>query len=445
MLKKIYKKTLRFFHSLLNLYLIPSLYNDYRNKLRKLSPETQIFFLTRMDFGTFIYLLHYTRCWEEIGRGKTCIIILSARYPEIQALAQDLSPNSTLLHPDRFLVRLALKIFGNYPVLEKTFYRVYALLFTENPQALRLFDPTLRSNYIAAFDARRKQVPLHLSGSFLKAYETIRPLLNYCESTMLDAFQVHETCGLSRRTFRQTALESLRKTLRIENPYVVININCKKYKEKGTSRKTINHPERYNSLIDNLIERGFDVVLQGREEQPDLKERKGLINYAKSGVTSVAHDLALFSGGYFAIMNKTGPESFSTICNLPQLGLNYSELTMMIPNVKLRFFPKHAKHKTEDRLLNWREALASPSFFDIGYHNFDPEIEFQDLSEEELLAALEEFLPLLTQPDEKWLEYTPEQREFKMHVHPLHLDLYEIKGVPCNAYLRAGDRSSVGV
>lgn len=436
MFKKLYKKILRFFHWLLNLYLIPSLYADYRNKLRNLSPETQIFFLTRMDFGTFIYLLHYTRCWEESGRGKTCIVILSARYREIQALAQDLSPQSILLHPDRFLVRLALKVFGNYAVLEKTFYRVYALLFTENPHALRLFDPTLRSAYIASFDARRKQIPLHLSGSFLKAYDTIRPILNYCESTLLDAFQIHEQRGLSRRTFQQTALDALKKTLRIENPYVVININCKRYKEKGTTRKTINHPERYNCLIDTLIELGFDVVLQGREEQPNLKIRKGLIDYAKSGHTSVAHDLALFSGGHFAIMNKTGPESFSTVCNIPQLGLNYSELTMMIPNVKLRFFPKHAKHRTEDRVLSWKETLSSPSFFDIGYHNFDPEIEFQDLSEEELLAALEEFLPLVTQSDEKWLEYTVEQQEFKKHVHPLHLDLYDIKGVPCDVYLR---------
>ncbi len=435
MIKKIYKKILRFLLSVFNIFYVPYLHSFCRKQLEQLPGKTQIFLMTRMDFGTFIYLLYYAKGWEEV-RGKTCVVILTAEFRAARELAKNISPNSFLINPDSPLLRLAVKVFGRHKIHEVTLFQVYGQLFAEYPHSLRIFDRTVRACYNSFFDSRLKNVPSSVSDSFLDAYRDIRITLNICEETLLDAFHLHYQCGLSQRELWPKQLMSLKKALGFKDNYVVINLNCKTYKEKGTYRKRIQYPERYNCLIDYLIEKDFSIVIQGREEQPLLKERDGLIDYSKSGLCSIENDLALYSGSHFAITSKTGPESFCTVCNTPLLGLNYSELQSVIPNAKLRFFPKYTKSKRQDRYLSWKEALSSPSFFDIANHIYDPDIEFHDLEEEDLLAAVEEFLPLLSQPDEKWLEYTPEQKEFKNFLNPLHLDLYDVKGVPCNVYLK---------
>lgn len=432
MIKKWYKKLLKYLLGLFALFYIPYLYGYYRKQLKFLPKETQLFFVTRMDFGTFIALVHYAKCWEEV-RGKTCIIPMTAAFPAIHALAKVMAPQSFFITADQALLRLLIKIFGPYRVNDAILYRVYARLFAENPHALRMYDPTLRSCYVSCFDRRLENVAV--TQPFLDAYKDLRNNLNFCEHVWHDAFHLQFKCGLSRRALAEKSLSHLKKALKISDRYVVVNVNQKTYKEKGAVRKRICHPERYNSAIDLLIERGFSVVLQGRGEQPVFKARSGLIDYSKSTLCSIENDIALYSGCHFCINSKTGPELFSAACNTPQLGLNYSELCHLTPNVKLRFFPKQLKSKSLCRYLTWKEMLASPSFFDIGNHDYDRDIEYCDMEESEIIAAVEEFLPLASQEDEKWLDYTPGQQEFKKHLHPLHLDLYEVKSVPCNIYL----------
>lgn len=411
-----------------SLFYIPHLHKKIKRQLSVIDKETQIFFLTRMDFGTFIYLLHYTSCWEKL-RGKTCVVVLSARFKDVDQLSRKIEPQPFLIFPDSFFLRLAIKIFGPNNMNEIILYRVYGLLLADHPNALRIFDFTMRSCYIPHFDRRLETKGV--SKAFLNAYQDIRQSLNICEQTLVDYFHLHHKCGHDKKSIDH---EGIKKKLGIRSDYIILNINCKKYKERGVDRKRILYPERYNVLIDRLIEKGFSVVIQGREEQPIFKLRKGLFDYSKSPFCSISNDAALFSGAYAAILSKTGPESFCTVFNTPQLGLNYSEHACLTPHVKLRFFPKYLRHKKEGRFLTWKEFLASPSFFDMGKHNYDPEIEYVDLTEEDMLAALEEFLPMVK--EDKWFDYTPQQMQFKKTQTPLHLDLYHSKAVPCDIYLK---------
>jgi hypothetical protein len=108
----------------------------------------------------------------------------------------------------------------------------------------------------------------------------------------------------------------------------------------------------------------------------------------------------------------------------------------MQPNTRFRFFPKHIKD-IKGQYLSWRTILADPVYFQLGNNLPTQEkIEFFEMEEDEIIAALEEFLQLLPKPREQWLNYSLGQSEFKQMLHPGHLDLYHISGVPCDVYIK---------
>ena len=189
-------------------------------------------------------------------------------------------------------------------------------------------------------------------------------------------------------------------------------------------------------MIDYLVNKGYFVVLQGKGEQPHFKLRKGFMDYAHGVFQSPENDLLLFSGCEFYVSSKTGAEMYGLIYDKPVLGLNYTELCSMQPNMRFRFFPKHVKDE-RGQYLSWRTFLTHPAYFQLGRVLSTQEtIEFEEMKEQEIIAALEEFLQLLPKPRGQWLNYSPLQKEFKQMLHPGHLDLYHISGVPCDAYLK---------
>lgn len=429
------KKCLRLALGTFNFFYIPIACSSVRRKINRFSDKRQIFFISRMDFGIFLYILNYIRCWEE-KRGETALVILTPHHKPIEALAKHICPQTTIICTRSFILRLVCMIFGERRV-NASQYLIQSILEASFPFSLHLYDSTPLAFYNAYFDHRLKADALKVSPNFLKGYQSVRKYLNYREDVLLDYYHIHQQCGLSRREYATQALNTLRKNLGISSSYVVLNLNCKKYKGGGNSiHRSISHPKRYNSLIDKLIEKDFNVVVQGRNEQPVFKSRKGLIDYAHSPYCTVENDLALYSGSQFAIVNKTGPDCFCPIVNTPLLGLDYVELTTTNPHIKLRFFPKHVYDNNLGRRLTWKEYLSSPTFFDIATHKHDPQVTHEDLEEEELLMALDEFLPMVNQPEKQWYDYSPEQITYRNFLHPLHLDLYEIKSVPCNVYLR---------
>jgi len=249
-----------------------------------------------------------------------------------------------------------------------------------------------------------------------------------------DFFQLAEASrGIS---VDELLVRGLLNDLEISGKYVVININIKDYSNKSQNIRRIQNFERYNVLIDHLINNGYSVVLQGKGEQPHFSPREGFIDYAHSGFQSVENDFLLFGGCEFYVSSKSGAETYGVLYDKPILGLNYTELCGMLRPGRFRFFPKRIRDET-GKYLSWRTVLTHPVYFQLGQSLPTQEtFEFVEMEEHEIIAAVDEFLQLLLKPREQWLNYSLQQSEFKQMLHPGHLDLYYISGVPCEAYLK---------
>ncbi|MCE5315879.1 MAG: TIGR04372 family glycosyltransferase [Parachlamydia sp.] len=383
--------------------------------------------------------MHYAECWH-LERGPVCLVVFISCPNAVVQLAKLICPNVEIIVFNNLLSRAVFFIFRGELIQFDTLNRIYAYACCCWPHALFIFDTAFcrkiqknNSCYISAFDPVLKD-PWLFSAEFLKTYLQAQTQVEIRKSVYQDMIKLFNLCA--SKTIKTTSKNTrLIEKLKIDTPYVVMNVNCKDYHNKSRNIRTIHYPERYNSLINFLISKGYFVVIQGRKEQPSFAPRKGLIEYFKSSEVSAENDYWLFSQCAFAIMPKTGPEIFSSICNIPVLGLNYTEFTSMNQNNRSRFFPKHLWDSEKQKFIHWKDLLQRPCFFNIGSFFFEEGIEYVELEEEELLTAAEEFLQLLPQPFAKWEKYTPLQEEFKRSLHPAHIGLYDITGVPCEAYL----------
>lgn len=441
-IKNIAKKILFPIYTVFNLFYFPILKYYFVSKIEKIPRFCQLFFMTRFDFGTWLLLMHYAGCWHR-ERGPVCLVIFIPNSHVAVKLAKVICPNVEIIAFDNRFSRFIFSIFRRELIQYCTLNPIYAYACCRWPHALFIFDMTFCrkkpeniSCYISAFDPALKK-PWPFSKAFLDAYLHIQRQNDNRKFVYQDMIQLfYQFASKAPTPLPRTSRDSdLLKKLIIGTPYVVMNLNCKDYLNTSRSNRSIHHPERYNSLIDFLIAKGYIVVIQGRNEQPQLAPRKGLIEYFKSSETSPENDYRLFTQCSFAIMPKTGPEVFATICNVPVLGLNYVELATINPKIRCRFFPKHVWDSKKRELIHWKDLLKRPCFFNVGIHSFEEGLEYIELDEEELIYAAEEFLQLMPQPFEAWMKYTSLQKEFKQSLHPAHIDLYDIPEVPCETYL----------
>lgn len=416
-----------------NLFYIHSLRNHFLKQIEKLPKDIQIFFAGRRDFGTHLYLLHYLRLWSQ-ERGRVAALLFTLEPETFTKLVKILLNEIEVIQPNRPIDHLMNCLFGHHTILWHTLLPTYSWLAVVKPDIIQLFDLTElpRSTYNQYVDPFLRQVEEErFSAHFLSAYLKLRKQCDYQWSFFTDL------CQLSNHTVYPPVYHAFRSIdISLEQPFVLLNINTKKY-INAASRRTIYYPERYNCVIDYLIERGYQVILQGRKEQPIFDSRAGFFDYSHSTYCSIENDLALFAQAEFAICSKSGIETFATICNTPILGLNYTEIIGLQPAKKFRFYPKSVQELESKRLLSWEEYLFSPLFFEIGNHTFEPIVTYLDLNEEEMLAAIDEFLPLLALEEDAWTKYTPEQEHFKSLLSPLHMELYLSPGAPFNSYLIA--------
>jgi putative glycosyltransferase (TIGR04372 family) len=441
-LNPILKAIKNIIYYIFNLFFLPYFYSSCTAQLRKLSSDTQIFLVTRHDFGNFILTLHYLSCWQK-QRSKTCLIILTSKFSLVKDLAKMISPETTIIFPNTLLCNLAVTLFGINHVHYQTIMPVYARLSIDNPNLLYIFGQTSigkkenhASNYVSFFDSSLPSGKKLFSSQFCQAYGVTRKIIDNYLDVYLDSMKLHYSSDLSKPLISfPEKLDTLKSQLGIKSNYVVFNINLKKYYSGNSDKKRVQYPERYNCLIDALIEKGYTIVIQGRGEQPFFRPRKGLIDYPRTPYASIENDVVLYSGCEFAIISKSGPDNFTLACNVPLLGLNYVELTSVQANLKMRYYPKHVRDNKTGSILSWHEVLKSPCYFDIGANSYQ-DVEYLDLEEEEMMEALEEFLPLISLPPDGWLNYTDHQKNFKESLHPMHLDAYYIKSVPCECYLK---------
>lgn len=422
-------------------------YRPIKKKIDQLSPKTQLFLISRHDFGPLICMIHYAALWEK-ERGKVAIIILAQEQGFVRSLVNLVCPKATII--DCFLLRNFRILYRNQEIFSATFQNVYSQLLVENNKAIVLWDNQfsfLKENFFVIGEYIRHFDPVvkleeGKPKRFTAAYLTFRK--NYFVRKKY--WDDYNKMVVSRPSLKPSSdIEKTRTDLieeiKLTRPYVVLNLSSIKTSSGNilTDRRRIRYPHRFNALIDLLIEKGFNVVLQGRNEQPHFKPRKQFIDYAHSKYCTPENDLALYSGALFVVAAKSGPEIFCSLFDIPLLGVNYNENVLMLHNIKYRFFYKHIKGP-KGTYLNWKEVLRSPLFFEFGVETVHPNSKayiYEEMSEEELIDSLEEFIPLIHAPKETWLDYSENQKRFRKSLSPLHFDLYTCPSVPCDTYLRS--------
>ncbi len=436
-MKQILKFLLLPFHHFLAFFYVVLLESVLFQKINKIADQKQLFFILRPELGASLMLMHYANCWSQT-RNDVCIVIILPNAKKMKRLAKCICPHIKCITLNNF----SSKSLSFFPKCTQHFVlnQVYAAVHYNWPQGIFLNEMNYcrrkhkhLSGYVAAFDPHW-QKENNFSNEFIKAYLKYNQHLDHRKIIYQDMIKLSNQYQNKISKKEKTAPELL-QNLKINSEYVVINLNCKNYKNQFANNRTIHYPERYNALIDFLISKGYLVIIQGRSEQPKFSPRKGLIEYFSSPYLSVQNDYYLFSHCKFAILCKTGPEIFGPICNIPVLGLNFTELSCIIPNSKRRFFPKHVLDTKTQTLIHWKDLLKRPCFYDIDSMSYEKGIQYIDLEEEEMLTATEEFLNLLSKSYSEWINYTPLQKQFKTLLHPMHLDLYDIVDVPCDSYL----------
>lgn len=423
----------------------PLVISYFRKKIQALDPNTQIFLWARDDFGASLSLLHYIYCWQKT-RGNTCIVVLTTYFKEGLQFLKLINPDTKIIHFENWFSTIFLEFLKHRNIHRETLSFAYYYITKEKPSSLLVhYYPGkngYKTNYIQFLDPNLKilsSLPEVLKNAYLK----IRPLLDHREDAMIDSFNIHYDLNLAApRQFPITHKSNLLSQLNIQDPYVVMNINSRDYKNEIRNIRSIKEPKRYECIVNHLISLGYNIVIQGREEQYEFKPRKGLINYAKSPYCSFENDLILYAQSSFGISSKTGAELFGTICNIPMLGLNYTELTGMQPNLKLRFFPKFIRNKSTGQYLSWESFLKSPIYYQVGIERFSEGYIYEEMDEKDLISAIDEFIKLLPLSVEGWKNYTDSQSSFKSQLSPIHLDLFHIKGVPCDCYLTSSKHAN---
>ncbi|MFA4915055.1 MAG: TIGR04372 family glycosyltransferase [Syntrophales bacterium] len=416
----------------LYIFYFPYLYFFYCRRLKQISRQQQLFFLAQDQYGAILHLLYYIRCWGNVRNGAV-LVVFTPQIALVKKLAKHICPAAQVISPPVLFSNFIQKALGVF-TRRFVFTPLYYNLLRKYPEALYIYD-TRNDNkavYVKYLDDVYKNRP-HDS-PFWDAYVRTRGVFDCRYDVCQDSFQLEKvSTGI---TVDEARVRRLLNDLKISGRYAVINVNTKDYFHETQNSRRIRHYERYNVLIDYLINKGYSVVLHGKGEQPFLKPREGFVDYAHGVFQSPENDLLLFYGCEFFVSSKTGAEMYGLLCDKPVLGLNYTELCAMQPNIRFRFFPKRIKDET-GKYLSWRNLLTHPVYFQLGrLLHTQEKYEFVEMEEHEIIAALDEFLQLLPRPHEQWLSYSALQKEFKQMLHPGHLDLYFISGVPCEVYLK---------
>ncbi|MBF5059054.1 sugar nucleotide-binding protein [Candidatus Neptunochlamydia vexilliferae] len=427
-----------------NSFYFHVLYHYFSKELSKVPLDQQVFIICRHDLGAIAITLHYAALWSRT-RGPVVIFDISPEPDFVRAVAKNICSECPVISYKGFLFHNILLKFAKSIFYLKTLIKVTPVLISERANAIMLYNiqdflkikqKDSIGEYNRYFDPNASILKTKPQ-PFQKGYYQFRANFLYNYRNYNDYKDlIYQSDPISPNQNLKNLLNQLKKDLKISESFVVLNLNRKEYNNKVMNRRSIHHVERFDPLIDDLIGRGFSVVIHGREEQPVFKPRPHLIDYSKSPYISIENDFALLSGAAFMISSKTGPETFASCFHTPILGIDYVEPAVMIHNPKYRYVYKKVRNPDTGEILSIKELLNDAAFFDFGVVSANERLEYLEMSEEDLLAAIQEFTPLVSQPTDKWLEYTEKQKEFLNCIDSTHIDLFHCKAVPCDFFLR---------
>jgi hypothetical protein len=276
----------------INIFYYPYIYYFYRRKLNVTTNQQQLFFLARDEYGAILHLLYYIHCWTNARNGAV-LVILTPHFALVERLAKYICPLAQIISPRDWFSHFIRKFFSIF-MPRLVFKSIYNNILQKYPEEIHLYEikEGAKCGYVKYLDDVYENRP-HDS-EFWNAYVQTRGVFDCRYDVYQDCIKLSKVS--SGITVDKGSIAHLLDDLKVSGKYSIINLNVKNYFNETRNIRRIWNYERYNVLIDYLIEKGYSVILQGTGEQPYFNSRKGFIDYAHSDFQSVENDLLLFGG-----------------------------------------------------------------------------------------------------------------------------------------------------
>jgi putative glycosyltransferase (TIGR04372 family) len=222
----------------------------------------------------------------------------------------------------------------------------------------------------------------------------------------------------------------------LDKPLVVVHTREHGYHALSGQRFRNTDVRNYEPALQRLVELGYQVVRIGDRQLTSVRHNvPGVIELPTAGYHDPVLDPYLISRCRFMISCQSGPCSYARAFGKPNLVLNaVYHYTLLPERQELLGFKQYCHAETN-------EALDVDRIFGIGAHLFDRAEQFEaagiridDMTPEEILAATEEMLDWLDDPDQP---ETASQRRFRqrMNWYAKHPDRSNPLSNPMNDYI----------
>ncbi len=278
---------------------------------------------------------------------------------------------------------------------------------------------------------------------FKAAYREFRSIAVFYDSEKEYLYRLiperGEKKGEAYPGFSRKHLKDLKVRLGITKPYICLHLRAN---YSGVSEtRAIEEPENYRPALEWLKAKGYEIVQMGTQQQHLWHEveaswvKELVINYGASEEQGLFNDLHLVEGCEWMIGCCSGPTQFPFLFRKPTLWLNFVWLvgTVLLP--ENRFYPKNLYY-SDGKPLSLEEHLKHPVFFAMHKKDYQKlGIIWKDLSEIQILEAVQEFSELAANPATDWKNRTDLQKNFLSKTKSEHLYLHLTEASPCHCAL----------
>jgi putative glycosyltransferase (TIGR04372 family) len=210
----------------------------------------------------------------------------------------------------------------------------------------------------------------------------------------------------------------------LDQPLVVLHARDSGYHQIHKQSYRDAHVADYVAAINELLDRGYQVVRIGDRKMPRLDvahERYHELPFIRDYNNML--DPVLIARAAFMIGCQSGPCAYARALGIPLLSINaVAHYTLLPSSREMACFKRYFKTVGgERRELPMEEALsAGVAHFENTYHFEEAGIEVVSSSPDEIVAAVKDMLAWMADPD---LPESAEQRAFRLAVEKINRDL----------------------
>lgn len=418
--------------NIFNVFCYLLIRKKYNSQSWAVNHEVLPLFVINDEIQSILLSLHFACLAEENGL-KILIISLFPSSEEIRNLAEIICPKIKIIDGKSSFISFVERQVFRFFLPSKLYIEIYTYFRFLRANSITLFEPSSTITNSKLVSCYNKYLDPNLKNINEKHTPFILSYIQYRKESLIHSehwnryFLFAKRSPLLANVMKETSTLQKEKSLSSLSHYVLVDLQSNQ----------LQFPERLSASIDYLITQGWNVVILQAKKAPLLLPRKKLKLYYLSEKPSLKEILPLYQSSSFVISMKSPLDGFALVCDLPILWLNFTQLSYIIPNRRARFYPQHIYDMQNARNIFWKEALQHPSFFHSFNQSSPLDYQLKEMSEDELLSAVQEFVALVPQPLESWFKLTNLQSEFKATLTPLHMDLYHSEATPCDCFLKS--------